>query len=60
VQGIFKGEVSIKEKRISYFSKDLKLKIVSALKRSFCFALNLLILLPPAFLKVVRTKKEYS
>jgi len=42
------GEVSRKEKSILYFSKGgLKLKIVSALKRSFWFALNLFIALLP-------------
>ena len=36
-----------------------KIKTVSALKRSFWFALNLFIVLPPTFLKAVLTKKEY-
>ena len=57
---ISNGEISRKEKRISYFSKGLKLKTVSALNKSFWFALNLFIALPPTFLKVARTKKQYS
>jgi len=56
---ISNGEVSRKEKRISYFSKGLKLKTVSALNKSFWFALNLFIVLPPTFLKSTVTKKEY-
>ncbi len=40
--------------------QGLKLKTVSALKRSFWFVLNLFIVLPPTFLKVAKTKRQYS
>ena len=36
-----------------------KLKTVLVLKISFCFALNLFILLPPTFLKVAVSQKEW-